>query len=81
MSGSGGKVGAGKAGATSQEQVPSAGLPVQDAESRSKALAGERSANRTGPMHPLHWQHAQWLADRELDESWDKIWYQHHPEE
>jgi hypothetical protein len=35
-------------------------------------LAQERQANRQGPSHPLHWQHAEWLAERGLDESWDQ---------
>jgi hypothetical protein len=47
--------------------------PVSKADQKRDAeKAAERLANRVGPIHPNHWQHAQWLADRGLDESWDK---------
>jgi hypothetical protein len=39
---------------------------------RAENLAQERAANRQGASHPRHWQHAEWLAERGLDESWDK---------
>lgn len=38
---------------------------------RSEAVEQERAANRTGPSHPAHFQHAQWLEERGVGPEWD----------
>jgi hypothetical protein len=42
-----------------------------DAQKRSERLDQERAANRQGPSHPAHWQHADWLAERGIGPEWD----------
>jgi hypothetical protein len=42
-----------------------------EAQKRSERLDLERAANRTGPSHPAHWQHAEWLAERGVGPEWD----------
>jgi hypothetical protein len=45
--------------------------PDPDAQKRSEGLDQERAANRQGPSHPAHWQHAEWLAERGVGPEWD----------
>jgi hypothetical protein len=42
-----------------------------EAQRRSERLDQERAANRQGPSHPAHFQHAQWLAERGIGPEWD----------
>lgn len=52
-----------------QDEPPDA--PDPDAQRRSERLDQERAANRQGPSHPAHWQHADWLAERGVGPEWD----------
>lgn len=41
------------------------------AQKQQQQFATDRAANRQGPSHPAHWQHAEWLAERGVGPEWD----------
>jgi hypothetical protein len=53
-------------GSESAAERPETSAEDVQAALRAENLAQERQANKQGPSHPAHWQHADWLAERGL---------------
>lgn len=53
-------------GSESAAERPDTSPEDIDAMLRAENLAQEREANRVGPRHPAHWQHAEWLEEHGL---------------